>query len=128
MNTADTNYDRTKPWREQPLQVDDGTYPAQAQPGPRYDYMGPFSSKQDELISRALLANTIPGVQLADIVRPPIPMIDPFRSRYGYRTRQIGIADLMNVDELYTEPPVRYDAADQGWEGTLRNAQGGGFW
>jgi hypothetical protein len=90
--------------------------------------MGPFASKEEELISRAILPATIPKVQLVDAVRPPIPQIMLFRSRFGYRTKQLGIADLVNIDEIYAEPPTRNDAADQGYEGTLRNAQGNSSW
>lgn len=116
MNSPDTRYDYTDPDF------------ADEQPGPRYDYMGPFATKEQELISRAILPVVIPAVQLADLVRPPLPQVYLFPPKLGYRTRQIGIADLMNIDELYAEPPKRYDAADQGWEGTLRNAQGNNSW
>lgn len=116
MNSQDGRYDWTKP-----------EY-ANEQPGPRYDYMGPFGSKEEELISRAILPASIPAVQLADVVRPPIPNVYLFRPRFGYRSRQLGVADLMNIDELYAEPPVRHDAADQGWQGTLRDAQSNNSW
>ena len=116
MNSADGNYDHTKPWRRDP------------QPGPRYDYMGPFSTLEEELTLRAKLAPTIPAVQLADIVRPQIPQVMLFRPKYGYRVRQIGIADLMNVDELFLDPGNQNGAADAGWQGTSRFAQQGGSW
>jgi hypothetical protein len=120
MNTQDGNYDYTKPWR---TSNDDGP-----EPGPRYDYMGPFASKEEEIITRALVSNTIPGVQLADVVRPPLPQIQLFPPKTGYRTRQIGIKDLRYVDELFTGPPVRQDAADQGYQGTMRYAQDNNSW
>lgn len=116
MNSQDSRYDYTDPMYED------------EKLGPRYDYMGPFATKEQELTSRAILATTIPAAQLADIVRPPLPQLLLFRPRFGHRTAQLGIADLMNVDEIYAEPPTRYDAADQGWQGTLRNAQGNNSW
>lgn len=118
MNTQDGNYDYTKPWRTS----------EDNEPGPRYDYMGPFATKEEEIITRALVSNTIPGVQLADVVRPPLPQIMLFPPKYGYRSRQIGLEDLMDVDALFLGPPTRENAADQGYQGTMRYAQDNNSW
>lgn len=117
MNTQDGKYDYTHPWQKE-----------EDQPGPRYDYMGPFASKEEEIITRALVSNTIPGVQLQDVVRPPLPQIQLFPPKYGYRSRQIGLSDIAYVDELYAGPPTRENAADQGYQGTMRYAQENSSW
>lgn len=119
MNSQDSIYDRSKP---RDIVAD------QVEPEIRYDYMGPFSSVQERLISQALNAVTMPGEVLQQVVRPNLPQVDPFRPRFGYRTRSLSVTDVMNVDAEFQ--PVRKDftASDAGYEGTLRNAQGQGFW
>ena len=94
-------------------------------PEQRYDYMGPFSSDQQAKITQAISSVTVPAEFLTDIVRPPIPQIQLFRPRYGYRTREIGIADIVNVDEIYAEPRTETGGA-AGYSGTSRNTLGNG--
>lgn len=118
MNSQDSVYNR-RPWNENETQPDTR--------GPRYDYMGPFSDIQDQLTSQALAANTVPGEFLADIVRPPLPQVQLFRSRYGYRVRELGISDIMDVDEIYAEPRTEMTGA-AGFEGTSRNSSGNAAW
>ncbi|CAB4153340.1 hypothetical protein UFOVP621_116 [uncultured Caudovirales phage] len=113
MNSADSRYNR-RPWNEDNR-------------GPRYDYMGPYSDKQEQLTSQALAANTVPGEFLADIVRPPLPQIQLFRSRFGYRTRELSISDIMDVDDIYAEPRTELGGA-AGFSGTSRNTSGNAAW
>jgi len=119
MNSQDSIYDRSKPR---------GIVADQEEVGIRYDYMGPFGSVQERLLSQALNSITMPGAVLQEVVRPNIPQIDRFRPKFGYRTRALSIVDVANVDEEFV--PVRRDftASQAGYEGTLRNAQGQGFW
>lgn len=87
----------------------------------RYDYMGPFANAQEAFMARALKAATMPAALLQDIVRPPLPQVQLFPPRYGYRTRALGIEDVMDVNaEFY---PTRVDfTRDQGsYSGTARN-------
>jgi hypothetical protein len=93
-----------------------------------WDYIGPFASKEEQLATQALSVATIPGEMIREVVRPPLPQIKLFPSRFGYRTRQLGIRDILNVDELYQAPPTRTGGIMPGAEGTLRNAQGTGSW
>lgn len=95
----------------------------------RYDYIGPFATVQDSLISRALNAVTMPGDRLQEIVRPNLPQIQLLPPQMGYRTRALGIKDIMNVNEDFSPNPVRVDTyGSAGAQGTARNAQGQGFW
>jgi len=91
----------------------------------RYDYMGPFSSMQEGLMTRALYSLTMPAALLQDIVRPPLPQVNLFPPRFGYRTRELGIMDVMDVNEAYDEPQrVDYTKSNAGYEGTSRNDLG----
>jgi hypothetical protein len=87
----------------------------------RYDYMGPFANAQEAMMVRALRSVTMPGALLSDIVRPPMPQIQLFPPRFGYRTRQLDITDIMDVNAEM--PPTRVDfTRDPGqYQGTARN-------
>lgn len=109
-NTPDGQYDRTKPYRQLP-----------------YSYLGPFASNEERLTTQALQAATIPGEELAEMVRPPLPQIDPFRPKFGYRTRELDIADIIEVDRAYN-PRVDFSGKDSSIQGTSRDTQGTGTW
>ena len=114
-NIPDGRYDRTKPWVP-------GVAPEPAMP--RWQYLGPFASNEERLTQQAIQANTLPGHELADIVRPPL-MINPFPPRYGYDQRVPTIYDVMDVERSYTEPRVSwYSGSPAGYEGTSRNTLG----
>lgn len=82
---ADGVYGR-RPW----------TAPAEAAYPPQ-EYIGPFQSNQERLVSQALAAWTTPGADLQEYVRPPLPQIQLFPARYGYVTEEIGIEDLIDL-------------------------------
>lgn len=121
MNSQDSIYDRSKPR---------GIVADQEEIGIRYDYMGPFSSVQERLISQAVNAVTMPAADLQQVVRPNLPQINPFPARFGYRTRALSVMDVINVDVEFQPEQNRVDftASKAGYQGTLRNAQGQGFW
>jgi len=87
----------------------------------RYDFLGPFANAQEGMMSRALLANTTPGSMLQDIVRPPLPQVQLFPPRYGYRTRELGVADVMDVNEEFYPTRVDFTRDPAGYQGTARN-------
>jgi hypothetical protein len=122
VNSQDSVYDHTKP-----RQIV-GTRNEEEDLGIRYDYMGPFANKQEQLISQALNSVTMPGHALQQLVRPTIPTIQMLPPRFGYRTRALGIRDVMNVDETFQPTRVDFTASQAGYQGTLRNAQDQGFW
>ena len=87
----------------------------------RYDYMGPFANAQEAFMVRALRSATMPASLLQDIVRPPLPQVQLFPPRFGYRTRELSLMDIMDVNaEL---PPTRVDfTQNQGsYQATARN-------
>lgn len=113
--TTDGVYDHTKPWRP-PL------VPNQVQP--RWTYAGPWSSNEERLTQQALLAATMPGAQLQQMVRPPLPQIRLFPDRVGYGVRyQPSIDDVVSIDRVYTEPRVSwYSGGVGGYSGASRNS------
>lgn len=115
MNTADGKYAR-RPWDDDERTV-------------RYDYIGPWATKEEQLTTQALAAATVPGADLQELVRPPLPQVQLFPPRFGYRSRELGLSDVIDVDAVYEQPAsTRYAGGLGGYEGTQRNAQGQGFW
>ena len=116
-NSFDGNYDYTKPWRA-PVQPD--------QVAKRYSYNGPWSSNMERLTSQALMIMNVPGKDIQDMVRPPMPQIRLFPERFGYGERtQPGIEDIVSVDRNYIEPRVSwYSGSPAGFSGSDRNNLG----
>ena len=113
-NEVDGRYDYTKPWvTDTPNGV-----------GPKWGYLGPWASNMERLTQQALMVATIPGVQLQDMVRPPIPQIQLFPDRYGYGDRtQPTIEDVVSVDRVYMEPRISwYSGSPAGYGGSSRNS------
>jgi hypothetical protein len=87
----------------------------------RYDFMGPFANAQEAFMARALKSITMPAMLLPDLIRPPLPQIQLFPPRYGYRTRQIGIQDVMDVNNTFQPTRVDFTREPGGFQGTARN-------
>ncbi len=113
--SVDGVYDYTKPWR--------GGEPSDVVQ-PRWTYSGPWASNEERLTQQALLAATIPGAQLQELVRPNLPQIRLFPDRFGYGERpEPGIDDVATVDRVYTEPRVSwFSGSPAGYEGSSRNS------
>jgi hypothetical protein len=94
----------------------------------RYDFMGPFANAQEANMSRALRSVTIPSQLIPDLVRPPLPNLVLFPPKYGYRTRELGIMDVMDVNEEFQPTRVDFTQNPGGYQGTSRNASEGGGW
>lgn len=112
--SIDGVYDYTKPWRA-------GVPSDVVQP--RWTYNGPWASNEERLTQQALVVATIPGAQLAELVRPPMPQIRLFPPRFGWGERtQPGIDDVVSVDRVYTEPRVSWFSGGVGsYSGSSRN-------
>ncbi len=106
----DSVYDHSKPRAI----VDNG-------PEIRYDYMGPFANAQEALLTRAIRSVTLPAMMIQDIVRPPLPQVQLFPPRYGYHTRELGIMDVMNVDEEFEPTRTDFSGSQGSYQGTGRN-------
>ena len=82
---ADGVYNR-RPW----------TAPAEAAMPPQ-EYLGPFQSNQERLVSQALASWTMSGAELQEYVRPPLPQIQLFPARYGYIENEISVEDIVEL-------------------------------
>lgn len=87
----------------------------------RYDYMGPFANTQEALITRAIRSVTLPKQMIQDLVRPPMPNVQLFPPRYGYRTRELDIMDIMNVDAEFQPTRTDFSQSPGSFQGTSRN-------
>jgi hypothetical protein len=118
-NSFDGRYDYTKPWVDNPSDSGDEAADPQS-----WSFNGPWSSNMGKLTQQALLANTMPGAQLQQLVRPPLPQIQLFPPRFGFGPRpQIEIDDVISLDRVYTEPRVSwYSGSPSGYSGSSRNS------
>jgi hypothetical protein len=82
---ADGVYGR-RPWTA-PLEA---LYPPQ-------EYIGPFASNQERLLSQSMAAWSMTAQEIQEFVRPPLPQIQLFPARFGYTEYEIGIEDLVNM-------------------------------
>jgi hypothetical protein len=82
---ADGVYSR-KPWIAPP----EAAYPPQ-------EYIGPFQSNQERLLSQSLAAITMSGAEIQEYVRPPIPQIKLFPEKYGFLETELGVEDIIEL-------------------------------
>lgn len=118
---TDGRYDYTKPWVTG-TPSDDSYSPAQ----PRWTYSGPWSSNMERLTQQALMAATMPGAQIQEMVRPNLPQIKLFPPRFGWGIRtQPEIDDVVSLDRVYIEPRISwYSGSPAGYSGSSRNSLG----
>lgn len=116
-NTVDGRYDRTKPWvpniEPKPL-------------GPRWQFLGPFSSNQERLTQQAIQSAVLPGAEVAAMVRVPMPQVNLFPDRFGYDRKVPGIMDIIEVGRQYQDPRISwYSGGVAGYSGSSRNSLAG---
>jgi len=115
-NTPDGVYAR-KPWVAAPQAA-----------MPPQEYLGPFASNQERLLSQALASQTMPGPDLQQWVRPNIPMIELFPDKYGYTTTEFGIRDIIDLPGRGPAPQrveSDYSQTPNSTESSSRNDLGG---
>lgn len=115
--TFDGRYDYTKPWVTNSPSEEDYAQP-------KWTYNGPWASNMERLTQQALMAATIPGAQLQQLVRPPLPQIRLFPDRFGFGERtQPEIDDVVSLDRVYQEPRISwYSGSPAGYSGSSRNS------
>jgi hypothetical protein len=91
---------------------------------PPQEYLGPFQSNSERLVSQAMAVHNMSSEEIQEFVRPNIPQIDMFPDRYGYTTEEYGIKDII---ELKGRPNQRHDYSGEPTtqESTSRNTLGG---
>ena len=112
MSMSDGRYDHTKPWNELPP----------------WSVNRPFASSEERLTTQALEVALVPGAELQSMVRPPLPQVQAFPPRFGYRTRELSITDIIEGTPAITFPSENYSGGPGGYQGTSRNSQGTGTW
>jgi hypothetical protein len=64
---------------------------------PHQEYIGPFQSNKERLISQSTAAWSMSADEIREFVRPPMPQIKLFPARYGYTDQEIGIEDIVEL-------------------------------
>ena len=73
-----------RPWQTSPL----AAYPPQ-------EYLGPFASNQERLVTQAMAVGTMSAAEVQEFVRPNLPQVELFPDKYGYSTKEYGITDII---------------------------------
>ena len=66
-------------------------------PTPPQEYIGPFQSNQERLLSQSLAAFNMSGPEIQEYVRPPLPQIKLFPARYGYSETELAVEDIIEL-------------------------------
>lgn len=77
---------------------------------PPQEYIGPFQSNQERLLSQALAAWTMSGVELQEHVRPNLPQIQLFPDRYGYTDTELSIEDIVSLPRPRAQQQQRVES------------------
>jgi len=90
---------------------------------PPQEYIGPFASNNERMLSQALKVGNLTSAEIQEYVRPPMPQIQLFPNKFGYETSEYGIKDIV---ELSGRVQQRTDYSQQPTttESTSRNALG----
>jgi hypothetical protein len=64
---------------------------------PPQEYIGPFQSNQERLLSQSLAALSMTAAEVQEFVRPPLPQIQLFPARYGYTEDEISVEDIIDM-------------------------------
>jgi hypothetical protein len=93
---------------------------------PPQEYIGPFQSNQERLLSQALAAWTMSGAELQAHVRPNLPQIQLFPDRYGYTDTELSIEDIVALPRPGAEQRVESDFSNtpNSTQSTSRNTLG----
>lgn len=89
------------------------------QPDTVYNKSAPWASNEERLVTAALMAVTgVPGTYIALNTRPPLSRVVLFPPRFGYRTEEFGIDDVVRVNEVYPGARVDYSGSVSGYSGS----------
>jgi hypothetical protein len=82
------------------------------------------NANAERLLSEALQANTAPGALLADSIRPPLPQVQLFPPRFGYRQGELGILDVIYMSRYYPDRRDAWTGGPNDYAATARPALG----
>ncbi len=66
-------------------------------PKPPQEYLGPFASNQERLLTQSLATWNMSGAEIQEYVRPPLPQVKLFPARYGFTEYEITIEDIVQM-------------------------------
>jgi hypothetical protein len=66
-------------------------------PNPPQEYLGPFASNQERLLTQSLATWNMSGAEIQEYVRPPLPQVKLFPPRYGFTEYEITIEDIVQM-------------------------------
>lgn len=95
-----------------------------APPGRPPDMRVGGRSYEERTVDEALQAADVPGAVLAE-KRAPLPQIDPWRPRWGYDQRALGIRDVLSLNRLYPDRRDAWAGGPHDWQGSARMTE---FW
>jgi len=64
---------------------------------PPQEYIGPFASNQERLLSQSMATWTMSREELQQYVQPTLPQINKFPDRFGYTEHELTIEDLVSL-------------------------------
>lgn len=83
------------------------------------DYrLGPNESNEERLVSEALAALAGEPAEVIAQRRPPLPQVQLFPPRFGYRVDALGIRDVVRLDEIYPQSRIDWSGTTSGYTGT----------
>lgn len=89
----------------------------------RDPYNGPFTGNDEARTTQALLSTTMGRQELQGMVRPPVEGVEPFPDRFGYRSREIAMDDIVEVDRTYRRR-IDWSGTPSGYSGASTNTLG----
>ena len=84
----------------------------------------PWASREEQMTTQALQLALATSAEVQSTVTAPLPQVDLFRPRFGYRDRVLGIEDVVDVAAIYAAPPVDFTGGPGGFSGAARNVSG----
>ena len=66
-------------------------------PKPPQEYLGPFASNQERLLTQSLATWNMSAAEVQEYVRPPLPQVKLFPARYGFTEYEITIEDIVQM-------------------------------
>jgi hypothetical protein len=101
------------------------TAPAEAAYPPQ-EYIGPFQSNQERLVSQSLAVNRMTGQEIQQIVRPPMPQVaELFPDKYGYSQNEYGVKDIIQISRNAQRTQPDFSQTPNTQESTSTNSLGG---
>lgn len=97
-------------------------------PQPPQEYLGPFASNQERLLTQSLATWNMSASEIQEYVRPPLPQVKLFPARYGFTEYEITIEDIVQMPRrTATVQRVESDFSNtpNSTQSTSRNTLGG---